>query len=60
MSPGIQDIIKTAKAIVAFYNRSCKATEMLSELLNQLNLPVHKLVIVPQGGIAPFTCLSIF
>ena len=44
MSPGIQDIIKTAKAIVAFYNRSCKATEMLTELQSQLNLPVYKLV----------------
>ena len=44
MSPGIQDMLKTAKAIVSFYNRSYKATEMLTELQGQLNLPVHKLI----------------
>ena len=27
MSPGMQEMIKTAKAIVAFYNRSTKGTE---------------------------------
>ena len=44
MSPGIQDMLKTAKAIVSFYNRSYKATEMLTELQGQLNPPVTKLV----------------
>ena len=44
MSPGIQDMLKTAKAIVSFYNCSYKATEMLTELQGQLNLPVHKLI----------------
>jgi len=32
MSPGIQEMIKTAKAIVGFYNRSTKGTERLTEL----------------------------
>ena len=36
-------MIKTAKAIVAFYNRSPKGTETLTELQEQLSLPKHKL-----------------
>ena len=44
MSLGIQDMLKTAKAIVSFYNRSYKATEMLTKLQSHLNPPVHKLI----------------
>ena len=44
MSPGIQEMIKTAKAIVAFYNRSTKGTERLTELQEQLSLTKHKLL----------------
>ena len=44
MSPGMQEMIKSAKAIVAFYNRSTKATERLKELQEQLSLPNHKLI----------------
>ena len=44
MSPGMQEMIKSAKAIVAFYNHSTKATERLKEL-QQLSLPNHKLII---------------
>jgi len=44
MSPGIQEMLKSAKAIVAFYIRSTKATERLKELQVQLNLPDHKLI----------------
>jgi len=44
MSPGMQEIIKSAKAIVSFYSRSTKATEKLKEFQEQLNLPHHKLI----------------
>ena len=44
MSPGMQEMIKTAKAIVAFYNHSTKGTERLTELQEQLSLPKHKLL----------------
>ena len=44
MSPRMQEVIKSAKTIVAFYNRSTKATEKLKEYQVQLNLPNHKLV----------------
>ena len=41
MSP---EMIKSAKAIVSFYNCSTKATERLKELQGHLNLPNHKLI----------------
>ena len=44
MSPGIQEMIKSAKAIVAFYNHSTKATERLQELQEQLSLQNHRLI----------------
>ena len=44
MSPGIQEMIKIAKAIVAFYNCSTKGTEGLTELQEQLSLMKHKLL----------------
>ena len=44
MCPGVQEIIKSAKAIVSFYSRSTKATEKLKELQEQLNLPHCKLI----------------
>ncbi|XP_065895777.1 zinc finger BED domain-containing protein 4-like [Dysidea avara] len=44
MSPGIREMIKSTKAIVAFYNRSTKGTERLTELQVQLSLPKHKLL----------------
>ena len=44
MSPGIREMIKSTKAIVAFYNRSTKDTERLTELQEQLSLPKHKLL----------------
>jgi len=44
MSPVIQEMIESAKAIVAFYNRSTKGTERLTELQEQLSLPKHKLL----------------
>ena len=44
MAPGMQEMIKSAKAIVAFYNCSTKATERLKELQEQLNLPNQKLI----------------
>ena len=46
MSPGIQNMLKSVKAIVAFCNLSTKATctERLKELQVQLNLPDHKLI----------------
>ena len=44
MSPGIQEMIKTAKPIVAFYNRSTKGTERPTELQEQLSLTKHKLL----------------
>ena len=40
----MQEVIKSAKIIVAFYNRSTKATKKLKEFQGQLNLPNHKLV----------------
>ena len=36
--------LKAAKAIIAFYNRSMKGTERLTELQEQLSLPKHKLL----------------
>ena len=44
MSPGVQDMIKSAKAIVAFFHRSTKATEKLKELQVQLKLPGYKII----------------
>ena len=44
MSPGMQEMIKTAKAIAAFYNCSTKGTERLTELQEQLSLTKHKLL----------------
>ena len=44
MSPCMQEVIKSAKTIVAFYNHSTKATEKLKELQGELNLPNHKVV----------------
>ena len=44
MSSGSQEIIKSAKAIVAFYNRSTKATERLQEFQEQLSLQNCKLI----------------
>ncbi|XP_065895780.1 zinc finger BED domain-containing protein 4-like [Dysidea avara] len=44
MSPGIREMIKSTKAIVAFYNRSTKGTERLTQLQEQLSLPKHKLL----------------
>ena len=44
MSPGIREMIKSTKAIVAFYNRSTKGTERLTELQEHLSLPKHKLL----------------
>ena len=44
MSPAVLDMIKSAKAIVAFFHRSVKATEKLKELQVQLKLPVQKLI----------------
>ena len=44
MSPVIREMIESAKAIVAFYNRSTKGTERLTELQEQLSLPKHKLL----------------
>ena len=44
MSPGMQEMIKSAKAIVSFYSHSTKATERLKELQGQLNLPNPKLI----------------
>ena len=41
MPPAMQEMIKSVKAIVSFYNRSTKATERLKELKGQLNLPNH-------------------
>ena len=38
MSPGVQYIIKSAKAIVAYFHHSTKATEKLKELQVQLKL----------------------
>lgn len=44
MSLGVQDMIKSAKAIVAFFHRSTKATEKLKELQVQLKLPANKII----------------
>ena len=44
MSPGVQDMIKSAKAIVAFFHHSTKATEKLKELQVQLKLPDYKII----------------
>ena len=44
MSPSMQEVIKSAKTIVTFYNHSTKAIEKLKELQELLNLPNHKLV----------------
>lgn len=44
MSPGVQNMIKSAKAIVAFFHRSTKATEKLKELQVQLKLPANKII----------------
>ena len=44
MSPGVQDMIKSAKAIVAFFHHSTKATEKLKELQVQLKLPGYKII----------------
>ena len=44
MSPRIREMIKSTKAIVAFYNRATKSTERLTELQEQLSLPKHKLL----------------
>ena len=44
MSPGVQDMIKSAKAIVAFFHRSTKATEKLKELQVQLKLPGYTVI----------------
>ena len=44
MSPNVQDMIKSAKAIVAFSHRSTKATKKLKELQVQLKLPSYKII----------------
>ena len=44
MSPAVLDMIKSAKAIVAFFHRSIKATEKLNELQAQLKLPAQKII----------------
>ena len=44
MFPGIQDMIKTAKAVVAFYNHSTKDTDKLAELQEQVSLMKHNLL----------------
>ena len=44
MVPAVQDMIKSAKAIVAFFHRSIKATEKLKELQVQLKLPANKII----------------
>ena len=44
MSPGVQYMIQSAKAIVAFFHRSTKATEKLKELQVQLKLPANKII----------------
>ena len=44
MSLGVQDMIKSAKAIVAFFHRSTKATEKLKGLQVQLKLPANKII----------------
>ena len=42
MSPGMQEVIKSVKTIVAFYNHPTKAAKKLKELQEQLNLLNHK------------------
>jgi len=42
MSPAVLDMIKSAKATVAFFHRFVKATEELKELQAQLKLPERK------------------
>ena len=44
ISPAVQAMLKSAKAIVSFYHRSTKGMEKLKELQVQLKLPEHKLV----------------
>ena len=44
MSLGIQDMIKSAKAIVAFLHHSTKTTEKLKELQVQLKLSANKII----------------
>ena len=44
MSPGVQDMIKSTKAIVAFFHHSTKATEKLKELQVQLKLSGYKII----------------
>ena len=44
MSPRVQDMIKSAKAIVAFLHHFTKAAERLKELQVQLKLPAYKIM----------------
>ena len=44
MSPGVQDIIKSAKAIVVYFHLYTKVTEKLEELQVQLKLPGYKII----------------
>ena len=40
----VSDILKKCRAVVAFFHRSCKGSEKLKTLQQQMNLPQHKLV----------------